>query len=90
MKPRKKPSSGPAVLVVVSGGVAYPFATRGVRIVQVDFDNLTAGPDIAAYSVQDIQNMIDEVRSLPRGILRQSPGTLSDLRKALRARRAMA
>lgn len=81
--------SRPAVLVTVSGGNAYTFATRGVRVVLVDWDNLTSPSSLQDYTAEDVQALIDEVKALPTSLARRTQ-VLRDLREQLRRRRALA
>lgn len=80
---RRARNVSPAVLVTVAGGVAYTCASRGVRVVVVDWDNLTASDSLQAYSSDDIQAIIDELEMLPPSILKQAPEMLPDLRQEI-------
>jgi hypothetical protein len=80
---RRAQTRTPAVLVTVSGGHAYACASRGVRVVVVDWDNLDADDALQAYSTDDIQAINDDVETLPRSILKQAPEVLPDLRKEI-------
>ncbi|HLW46559.1 MAG TPA: hypothetical protein VKW09_02205 [bacterium] len=68
------------MLVSVAGAVAYAYASPGVRVVIVDWDNLVAADSLHAYSTDDIKTIIDEVETLPRSILKQAPEMLPNLR----------
>jgi hypothetical protein len=80
-KRSRRPS--PAVLVTVAGGVAYACASQDIRVVIVDWDNLGAPDSLQAYSINDIQAVIDEIETLPRGILKRASETLVDLRREI-------
>ena len=87
-KRHARPAS-PAVLVTVAGGVAYTCASRGVRVVVVDWDNLTASDSLQVYSSDDIKAIIDELETLPPSILKQAPEMLPDLRQEIDRRKQL-
>jgi hypothetical protein len=58
-----KPNNNPKVLIVVSGGVAYPYADHGVDVAVADLDELwDSGPSGVAPIHQSFLHLLELAR----------------------------